>query len=134
MVDKLKIIQCSPEFWDFILNLRNDSEIKKGFVIQDKIEKRDHYEYMNLNNEKYYICLENDDPVGFVGSVNNDIRFAVIKEKQGKGIGNYMIGFIKTKFPKAQAKVKIENISSLKCFKKNGYKIKYYILESEIEN
>lgn len=127
----MKIVNNEKKYWNFILNLRNDEQIKKGFISQDKIEKKDHEIYMDIYGSDYFICLIDEEPVGFVGVVKNDIRFAVSLEHQGKGIGNFMISFIKNKYPQAAAKVKIENENSLKCFTKNGYKIRYYLLENE---
>jgi GNAT superfamily N-acetyltransferase len=127
----LKIIKNSKKYWNFIHSLRNDKQIKSGFISQEDIPIESHYEYMEKFGEDYYICLDEEDPVGFVGVVNGDIRFAVDKKMQNKGIGNFMISYIKKQYPNASAKVKIENIKSLKCFENNGYKIKYYILEND---
>jgi len=125
----LKIIKNSKKYWDFIHSLRNDEEIKRGFISQDDILLENHYKYMKKFGKDYYICLDEDKPVGFVGVVNGDIRFAVDKNLQNKGIGKFMISYIKNLYPNSSAKVKIENIKSLRCFENNGYKIKYYILE-----
>jgi GNAT superfamily N-acetyltransferase len=128
------IVACEEKYWDFILELRNNNKIKLGFISQEEIKKAEHHNFMKINNENYYICLYENTPAGFVGIVNNDIRFAVDERFQKKGIGNFLISFIKDKYPNAQAKVKVENQSSLKCFEKNSFKIKYYILELENEN
>ena len=39
----------------------------------------------------YYICTENDIPIGFVGVINNDIRVATHPKHQSQGVGTFMI-------------------------------------------
>lgn len=130
----MEMVKNEIKYWNFILKLRNDEQIKKGFISQEEISSKQHENFMLKNSENYFICLIDEVPVGFVGCVNNDIRFAVSSEHQGKGVGKFMISFISNNYPDGFAKVKIENHASLKCFTENGFKIKYYLLELENEN
>ena len=49
-------------FWEFIRNLRNHEEVKKGFIQQEEITKKDHEKYMKLHGDKFYICLISNKP------------------------------------------------------------------------
>ena len=75
----------------------------------------------------FFICLDNDIPVGYVRVIDNDISVAVIPNKQGKGIGLFLINNIKKRFKKAEAKIKIDNKASIKLFEKAGFKLRYYL-------
>ena len=77
----------------------------------------------------YYICLVDDEPAGFVGVIDKDIRVATHPSFQQKGVGKFMINELMKKCPQAFAKVKIENKASLKLFESCGFKKKFYILE-----
>tara|TARA_R100001082_G_scaffold110712_1_gene91458 strand:+ start:4219 stop:4614 length:396 start_codon:yes stop_codon:yes gene_type:complete len=129
----MKLVRNSFKYWEFIRNLRNNEEVKEGFVQQSHITKFQHLKFMFKHGKDYYICLNkrNTKPLGFVGQINGDIRVAVAPEHQGKGIGKFMINELMKKHPQSFAKVKIENSSSLWLFKKCGFKEKYYILERD---
>ena len=128
-----KIVPCTEQYWNFVRVLRNDKTVKKGFIQQEHIDWSSHKQYMRQNSENYRVCLYGEEPVGFVGSINGDIRIAVKTEFQGKGIGKSMIQYIMKEYPSSEAKVKIENESSIKMFESCGFKKKYYILEKEDE-
>lgn len=110
-----------------ILEIRNDN--REGFVSQETITEETHYAFMEKHRENYYVygwpmhCGCIDEVVGFVGVVNDDIRFAVRKEWQGKGIGKILLTFIKEKYPNAVGKVKINNAASAKAFTKAGFQV-----------
>tara|TARA_Y100000310_G_C20687695_1_gene820152 strand:- start:2125 stop:3321 length:1197 start_codon:yes stop_codon:yes gene_type:complete len=115
------VVDCKEEHWDVILELRNDPIVKRGFIQQDKISKLDHYNFMKKNSENYIVCLRDDRFLGFAGVVDNDIRVAVKSALQGQGCGKYLIKKIIDKFPNSCAKIKKENISSIKIFEANGF-------------
>jgi len=126
---QLKLVENEPKYWEFIRNLRNDSEVKKGFIQQQYITTDNHKSFMENHNKNFYICLVEEKPAGYVGQIDNDIRVATSPEFQGKGVGKFMINTLMEKHPNAFAKVKVENEASLRLFESCGFKKQYYILE-----
>tara|TARA_R100000152_G_scaffold20736_1_gene15700 strand:- start:17049 stop:17423 length:375 start_codon:yes stop_codon:yes gene_type:complete len=123
----MELVPCEEKYWDFVLSLRN--ELKEGFVSQKNIGFYEHEKFMRKNNSNYLICLEEKVPIGFIGSVDKDIRIAIIKSHQKKGVGKFMLSKFIEKHPEAFAKVKIKNSKSIALFESCGFKKKYYILE-----
>ena len=119
----------NKKYWEFIRDLRNHSDVKKGFINQNHISLHEHTEFMKKYGHLFYICLVTDTPVGYVGVIDGDIRVATHPDFQGKGIGKFMIEEIMIKFPDSYAKIKVDNDASLKLFKSCGFEKKYYILE-----
>tara|TARA_R110000851_G_scaffold251350_2_gene403778 strand:+ start:5906 stop:6295 length:390 start_codon:yes stop_codon:yes gene_type:complete len=128
----MKLVKNSHEYYEFIRNLRNHQSVKKGFINQEHIDLQRHTDHMKKYSECYYICLIGDEPAGYVGQIDDDIRVATFPAYQGKGVGSFMINELMKIRPSAMAKVKIENHASLKLFEKCGFEKKYYILEKEI--
>jgi len=126
----MELIKCSNlpgAHWDAILEIRNEN--REGFGDSSMIRSGAHCKYMFNHFSNYLLCVENDEVLGFIGHVNNDIRLATQKTYQKKGIGKFMVeGFMK-KYPEALAKVKLDNEASLKLFERCGFNKKYYILE-----
>jgi|TARA_R110002110_G_scaffold267845_2_gene483699 ribosomal protein S18 acetylase RimI-like enzyme len=116
-------------FWEFIRNLRNDARVKYGFIKQDEITKQEHKKYMSFHGDKFYICLISNNPAGYVGVIDNDIRVATHPDYQKRGVGVFMINELMKRHPEAIAKVKFDNEASVALFEKAGFKKKYYILE-----
>ena len=127
----MKLVENIPRYYEFIRELRNNKSVKKGFIQQDHIGYQSHQLHMQQYAGCYYICLIDDKPVGYVGNIKEDYRVATLPQYQGQGIGTFMVCELMSKFPNAVAKVKIENIASLRLFEKCGFKKKYYILEKE---
>ena len=86
---------------------------------------------MKKNSNFFWICLDNNVAIGYIGIIDNDIRIATHPDYQGLGVGSFMLNKVMKKNPKAFAKVKINNEASLKLFEKNGFKKKYYLLERQ---
>ena len=127
----LTLVKNEEKYWEFIRNLRNMNGIRQGFVRQEHISPGQQENYMAENEEYFYICLADEEPAGYVGVIEEDIRVATHPDFQGVGVGSFMIDEIHKLYPTAQAKVKVNNIASFSLFVKNGYKVKYYILERE---
>ena len=75
------------------------------------------------------MCVEDGEVIGFIGHVDNDIRLAVKKDRQKKGVGKFMVKGFTEKHPESFAKVKMDNEASLSLFESCGFKKRYYILE-----
>jgi ribosomal protein S18 acetylase RimI-like enzyme len=123
------LVRNDPKYWDFIRTLRNNPNVQSGFIEVGNITKIQQDAYMAKHSDEYFICLYDDNPVGFVGVVEDDIRVCTHPDHQRMGVGLFMIEEIRRLYPQAFAKVKIDNISSLRMFEKAGYELKYYILE-----
>ena len=111
-----------PKYWEFIRNLRNDPRVRKGFVKQRYISVKAHAKYMEKHNNRYYVCIQDGEPVGYIGDVNIDIRLAVVPERQGEGFGEYMLReYVKLR-SFVRAKVKKDNVVSQRLFEKCGWR------------
>lgn len=129
MDKKLKIVSNKEKYYEFIRVLRNDRRIRDGFIEQKNITTKQQQAYMNKFGKNYFICLVGGVPAGYIGVIDNDIRIATHPDFQGKGVGLFMVSFIKKRFKNIQAKIKIDNIASIKLFEKAGFKLKYYLYE-----
>ena len=125
----LTFVKNEEKYWEFIRTLRNLDGVKQGFIQQEHIEKEHHISYMKQFSTHFYICLYNDEPAGYIGVIDDDIRVATHPNYQNKKIGQFMVNNIIKIYPNSYAKIKIDNYSSLKLFEKCGFTKKYYILE-----
>lgn len=122
-------VKKNKKYHEFIRCLRNNKDVKKGFIQQHYITKKQQSEYMKKHGKDYYVCLFNGIPAGYVGVINGDIRIATHPRFQRKGLGLFMIKSLLKKRKRLQAKIKPDNTASIKLFKKAGFKLKYYIYE-----
>ena len=83
----MKLVQNKPQYWEFIRCLRNNEQIKSGFIEQEHISEDIHLKFMEKYGNMFYICLYKNKPAGYVGCINKDIRVAVHPNFQGKGVG-----------------------------------------------
>ena len=125
----LDLKQNEKKYWEFIRILRSDERVQSGFIQDSNISQIEQETYMEKYNDNYYICLCDDKPCGFIGEIEGDIRVCTHPEYQGIGVGTFMIKELTKVKPDIYAKVKIDNISSVKAFERAGYEKKYFILE-----
>ena len=126
-----EFIKNDKKYWEFIRELRNHPEGKKGFIEQGYIDRFDHTLYMQRLGSQFYVCLVNGEPAGYVGVIEDDIRVATHPDFQKMGVASFMINNLMERHPNSMAKVKIKNEASLKLFESCGFTRKYYILEKE---
>tara|TARA_Y100000588_G_C14164690_1_gene886388 strand:- start:1081 stop:1482 length:402 start_codon:yes stop_codon:yes gene_type:complete len=115
---ELKLVNCNISYWNFVRKIRNENQ---GFITYAKISIYTQILYMFKHAKNYKICIDGEQPVGFIGNVNNDLRFAVHKNFRRKGIGKYMLSNFNT-CQETIGKVNIENIGSRKLFEACGWK------------
>jgi hypothetical protein len=132
-MDEYRLVQNEPGYWEFIRLVRNDPEIQKGFVEVVQITEEQQRNYMEKYNDNYFICLKGDEPVGYIGEIENDIRVAVIMKEQRKGVGKFMVREFMKLRPDSYAKMKHDNVASKRLFESCDFnfvdendKFKYY--------
>jgi len=127
----MELVKNSYIYWEFIRNLRNMADVREGFIEQSTITIDQHEQFMKISSSFFWICIDNEVPIGYIGIIDNDIRIATHPDYQGLGVGSFMLNEVMKQNPQAQAKVKIENEASLRLFEKNGFVKKYYLLEKK---
>lgn len=112
----LALVGNDKKYYEFIRVLRTHKENSKGFIDQVEISENQQNIYMSKYGKNYYIALENDVPVGWVGVVDNDIRICVDPLHKNKGIGRFMLNELMYRHPTAHAKVLLDNKASQNLF------------------
>jgi GNAT superfamily N-acetyltransferase len=127
-MSELKVIEVTPEYYEFIRNLRNDSRVSEGFIKNEYITKAQQIEYMEKHAHEYCVCLCDNVPCGYAGVIDDDIRVATSPEFQKRGVGLKLINFLLEKYGNSIfAKIKTGNEPSIKLFESAGFKLAYYI-------
>lgn len=119
---KFKLVKNSSEFYEFIRELRVHPKNIKGFLEQVEITPEQQKKYMEKYSSNYYICLENETPVGWVGEVDSDIRVCTHPDHKNKGIAKFMINELVQIKPESEAKVLLDNVASINLFKSCDFK------------
>lgn len=109
------------KYFEFIRNLRNDDSLISGFIEQVKITKEQQIKYMAKHKDEFFVALLNEEPIGFIGVVDNDVRLAVKKEFQRKGVASFMLKEVGKVYNSFGVQVKEDNIASIEMFKNNGF-------------
>ena len=129
----LELIDCTENYWDFVRELRNNSENANGFVNIVHITENQQIEYMNKYKDQYKICIINKLPVGFIGDIDGDLRVCVSKIWKSKGIATFMVNeYCKTN-KNVYAKIKVGNTASIALFQKCGFIPKFIIYKKPID-
>jgi len=128
----VKLVKNQTKYWEFIRELRNDPRVKSGFIQQHHIEPEQHISYMMANGDKFYICLVENTPAGFIRVLGEDIGVCTHPDFQQRGIGKFMVNQLMKLHPEAAAKIKIENEASIRLFESCGFVKKYYLLEKDV--
>jgi len=126
---RLTLVRNERKYWEFIRNLRNDPRSLTGFIQQGYIEPDQHITFMMTHGEKFHLCLMDDEPVGFVRIMGDDIGVATHPDFQRRGIGKFMVNEIMKIHPDAVAKIKLDNEASIRLFESCGFIKRYYLLD-----
>ena len=130
----IKLVNNEEKYYDYVRILRTHKDNINGFLEHVEITPEQQKIYMDKYKNNYYICLdENNNPVGWIGEVDDDIRVCVDPEYKGNGIGKFILNELRKIKPNAHAKVLLDNETSHKLFISCGYtvyktdnKFKYY--------
>jgi|TARA_R110000851_G_scaffold82820_1_gene181297 ribosomal protein S18 acetylase RimI-like enzyme len=123
----MELKECTKEYWEFIRILRNDKRVLDGFINSTHITKEMQESYMQDHSQFYRVALYREQPCGYIGVIEDDIRICTHPDFQGQGIGKFMLKEIMKIFPTAYGKVKIDNKASKKLFSSVGFKEKFII-------
>jgi len=118
----LELVENEEKYYEFIRLLRIHPENISGFIEQFSITPEQQLAYMQKYKANYYIALENNVPVGWVGVIDDDIRVCTDPEYKGKGVGKFMINEVMKLHPTAFAKVLLDNEASKNLFISCGFK------------
>ena len=117
----IRIVANAPTYYEFIRTLRNDPRVQPGFLEVVRITTEQQNAYMAKLGGRYLVCLVDDVPAGYVGSIEGDIRVCTHPDFQGRGVGAAMIHAIMDLFPESYARLKPGNTSSRALFKACGF-------------
>jgi ribosomal protein S18 acetylase RimI-like enzyme len=96
------------------------------------VTAEEHHNYMENYSDQYFICLENNVPIGYIGTnAQGYISIAVASGTRGKGVGKFMLKTFCSLKKEAnyRAIVSVTNEASLKLFESCGFEKKYYTFE-----
>lgn len=125
---RMELVNCTKEYWEFVRVLRMDDRVVSGFIQTSGITPSQQIEYMTKYADHYRIALVDGIPAGFVGVIDDDIRVCTHPDFQKIGLGKFMITECMKIWPTAFAKVKLDNLASIKLFESCGFSKKFYIL------
>ena len=74
----MELVYCDRKYWEFIRTLRNDKRVVSGFIQSTYITKDMQQEYMEKYSNCFRVALLDNEPVGYVGVIEDDIRVWVI--------------------------------------------------------
>ena len=137
MVFKFKIIEKKD--WDLLLEWRNDPTTKMMSLVNQKISKSEHYDFLNnIESNKWidqFIFIHNDYYVGTIKADNTEktftsLSYTINPDFRKKGYGNLMMSmFLFDKKGTFVCEIKESNIGSIRMCESNNFKLK-----SEKEN
>jgi len=126
------LVECNEQYWDFVAKLRMDERVLDGFIGKMvKITPVQQIAYMTKYSDCFRIALLKNEPVGYFGVIEDDIRICVHPAYQKRGIGKFLVNSCFGIWPTALAKVKVTNIPSQNLFESCGYKLAYYLYTRE---
>ena len=114
----MDLVPIIPDHYEFVRELRMNPLTQEGFLEEAQISKEEQEEYMTKHGQNYYVCLLYNVPVGYIGVLEDDIRFCTHPAYQGRGVGSYMLREAKKLYPNATGRIKKDNIASQQAFVK----------------
>ena len=138
MIDKIKITRATIDDILDLFELVNDPEVRKNSFNQEKIDIETHEKWFNnrVDNDDFLLLVARNG-VNFIGSIRFEkdidnkfiISIQIHKNFRGKGLGKKLLqNAIKKLFNQKEnpiiiAKIKSNNLSSIKIFSDSNFKI-----------
>ena len=138
MIDKIKITRATSDDMFDLFELANDPEVRKNSFNQEKIDIETHEKWFNnrVDNDDFLLLVARNG-VNFIGSIRFEkdidnkfiISIQIHKNFRGKGLGKKLLqNAIKKLYdhkenPIIIAKIKSNNLSSIKIFSDSNFKI-----------
>ena len=114
----MELVPITEDYYDFVRILRMHPKTRSGFIEEAQITEDSQDKYMSKYGKDYYVCLLYNVPVGYIGVLEDDIRFCTHPAYQGRGVGSYMLREAKKLYPNATGRIKKDNIASQQAFVK----------------
>lgn len=129
---------------DLLFEWANDESVRKNSFSTHEISYEEHcrwFENMmrNENCKQWILCVDDKDVAQIrlnIKGGNAEIGYSVEAKRRGEGLGKLILQLtakrVREEFPyikKLIAKVKVDNIASLKAFEDNGYSVVFEQLE-----
>lgn len=128
------IRKIDREDWEDLLDWRNDELTRKMSINGGRVEKKDHYSYMekmsNNNNREQFIFIHDKNKIGTIriDKLNDgfeEFSYTINPKYRESGYGSLMMKlFLFNKIGKYRCEIKPENIGSIKMVEKNGFQYK----------
>ena len=127
--------------WDFIYHLRTNKNYKNNFYTKSSFSKDEHYSYLSKQEQSpnflHWMIMIEDQNVGYIRILDNDVAIMIEEKHQSKGIGQQALELLekeakKDGVHKLVGRIMINNKSSKKIFEKNGYNLLFYWFEKDI--
>ncbi len=135
----LKLVD--KEDWDFIYHLRKNKIYENNFYTKSSFSKDEHYSYLSKQEQSsnffHWMITVEDQNVGYIRILENDVSIMIDKKHQGKGIGQQALELMEKEaknvgIHKLVGRIMIDNESSKKIFEKNSYNLLMYWFEKDI--
>jgi len=141
----------TPSDWHFILEVRNEVDVRNASFTTEVIGEEAHIEYMKklatMENVYQRIIKYGDKNVGYIKVIDDEVSYMLKKQYRGKGLMNASFNILfeelrKLGRTKSKACIKSNNSSSLRFIEKLGYRLyetkyddenhRYYIFQRDL--
>jgi RimJ/RimL family protein N-acetyltransferase len=138
---KIILKRVDKSDWNFIYDLRTNEKYTNNFYSKNSFSLEEHYAYISKQevnlNFFHWIITNNDENIGYIRILDNDVSIMISEQYQNKGLGSQTLELVEKEakslgISKLIGRVMIDNESSKKIFEKNGYKIIMHWLEKNI--
>ncbi len=138
----IKLRMVEKKDWEFILEIRNEKEVREACHDISVISKKDHMIYMkkisNESNCYQWIVTKNNDDIGYAKLIRGDFGYMIKNKFRGKGFGTLLYDEVfselkKSGIEKICGDIKINQLIPLKLALKVGFIKKGIIIKNNTQ-